>query len=123
MHWRGCDLPLANTGLARACMWSADDVLRSLRAPRPGRCIQQCLVHGRGRELPLIRRNLSARPDRHHVLWRQESVPPALATDIHHRVGTVVRVKPGRYVATIAEVDSSGERRWKARWFRLTRMT
>jgi hypothetical protein len=50
--------------------------------------------------------------------------PPRLATDMIAGLGTVVRVKPGRYAVTMAstddEDDEEDERPWSARWCRLT---
>lgn len=49
--------------------------------------------------------------------------PPELATDMIAGLGTVIRVKPGRYVATVGSTDDEEEeveRSWSARWCRLT---
>lgn len=49
--------------------------------------------------------------------------PPRLATSLISGLGTVVRVEPGRYEASVATTADDGvERTWKARWCRLTRI-
>jgi hypothetical protein len=48
--------------------------------------------------------------------------PPELATDMIAGLGTVIRVKPGRYAVTVGCTDDEEEeveREWSARWCRL----
>ncbi len=49
--------------------------------------------------------------------------PPALDTEMMGGIGTIIRVKPGRYAVFIASTDDDDgddERDWSCRWCRLT---
>ncbi|MDF2692763.1 MAG: hypothetical protein K0S65_1146 [Labilithrix sp.] len=61
--------------------------------------------------------------DPREIAGGEDTESPQLGTDFDKGIGTVLRVKPGHYIASLGSVDPSEteNRRWSARWCRLTR--